>query len=84
MLYFILICITGKVFKQEGWHYELEDVDDDVKYNGVVFNEMKGAFSSADDVLSRYTFNSLFPDTVYCHESGGDLAVIQHLSMRIF
>ena len=41
-----------EIFKQEGWHYELEDVDDDVKYNGVVFNEMKGAFSSADDVLS--------------------------------
>ena len=56
-----------EIFKQEGWHYELENVDDDIKYNGVVFNEMKGAFSSADDVLSRYTFNSLS----------------QHLSMRI-
>ena len=73
-----------EIFKQEGWHYELEDVDDDVKYNGVVFNEMKGAFSSADDVLSRYTFNSLFPDTVYCHESGGDPAVIPTLKYEDF
>ena len=73
-----------EIFKQEGWHYELENVDDDIKYNGVVFNEMKGAFSSADDVLSRYTFNSLFPDTVYCHESGGDPEVIPTLKYEDF
>lgn len=73
-----------EIFKQEGWHYELENVDDDIKYNGVVFNEMKGAFSSADDVLSRYTFNSLFPDTVYCNESGGDPAVIPTLKYEDF
>ena len=73
-----------EIFKQEGWHYELENIDDDIKYNGVVFNEMKGAFSSADDVLSRYTFNSLFPDTVYCHESGGDPQVIPTLKYEDF
>ncbi len=73
-----------EIFKQEGWHYELENIDDDIKYNGVVFNEMKGAFSSADDVLSRYTFNSLFPDTVYCHESGGAPEAIPDLKYEDF
>ena len=61
-----------EIFKQEGWHYELENVDGELKYNGVVFNEMKGVYSSADDVLSRYTFVSLFPDSEYKNESGGE------------
>lgn len=73
-----------EIFKQEGWHYELEDINADIKYNGVVFNEMKGVYSSAEDVLSRYTFNSLFPDTVYCHESGGDPEVITTLKYEDF
>ena len=59
-------------FKQEGWHYEMEKEDDDLTINGVVYNEMKGAFSSPDDVLEREIFNSLFPDTTYSEESGGD------------
>ena len=61
-----------EIFKQEGWHYELEDVDGDIKYNGVVYNEMKGAFSSPEQQLSRLIQNSLFPDTAYGVESGGD------------
>ena len=72
------------IFRQEGWHYELDNADDDIKYNGVVFNEMKGAFSSPDDVLSRYTFVSLFPDTVYKNESGGDPEVIPTLKYEDF
>lgn len=61
-----------KIFMQEGWHYELEDAMSDLKINGVVYNEMKGAFSSPDDVLDRAVLNTLFPDNTYAYESGGD------------
>lgn len=61
-----------EIFKQEGWHYELESEDDPITYNGVVYNEMKGAFSSEESVLERFIMNSLFPDTTYGNESGGD------------
>ncbi|MGN0316653.1 MAG: insulinase family protein [Lachnospira sp.] len=73
-----------EIFRQEGWHYELDSVDSELRYNGVVFNEMKGAFSSADDVLSRYTFVGLFPDSVYRYESGGDPEVIPDLKYEDF
>lgn len=69
-----------KIFRQEGWHYELEDAEDELTINGVVYNEMKGAFSSPDDVLEREVLNSLFPDTPYGTESGGDPDVIPELS----
>ena len=68
-----------EIFLQEGWHYQLEDADEPIVYNGVVYNEMKGAFSSPDDVVEREIFNSLFPDTIYHHESGGDPACIPDL-----
>lgn len=71
---------TEKIFRQEGWHYELEDKDSDLTINGVVYSEMKGAFSSPDDVLSREVLNSLFPDTTYSVESGGDPDVIPELT----
>lgn len=61
-----------KIFMQEGWHYELENQDAELKINGVVYNEMKGAFSSPDDVLDRAVLNTLFPDNTYANESGGD------------
>lgn len=61
-----------EIFKQEGWHYELESPEDPITYNGVVYNEMKGAFSSEESVLERFIMNSLFPDTTYGNESGGD------------
>ena len=69
-----------EIFRQEGWHYELDDPGDELIYNGVVYNEMKGAFSSPDDVVEREIMNCLFPDTTYHHESGGDPAVIPELS----
>lgn len=69
-----------EIFKQEGWHYELNDPDEPVIYNGVVFNEMKGAFSSEEGVLERFIMNSLFPDTAYGQESGGDPAHIPDLT----
>ena len=73
-----------KIFRQEGWHYELEDPEGPLTINGVVYNEMKGAFSSADDVLERYAQMVLYPDTPYTHESGGDPDVIPELSYEDF
>ncbi len=69
-----------EIFKQEGWHYELEEKNAPVTINGVVYNEMKGAFSSPEGVLDRMVLNSLFPDTAYHHESGGDPEVIPDLT----
>lgn len=71
---------TDLIFAQEGWHYELEDADSELKLNGVVYSEMKGAFSSPDGVLSREVFSSLFPNTIYGVESGGDPDVIPTLT----
>ncbi len=73
-----------KIFMQEGWHYDLADMEDDLTINGVVYNEMKGAFSSPDDVLDREVLNSLFPDTPYGTESGGDPDVIPDLTYEAF
>lgn len=69
-----------EIFKQEGWHYELTGKEDPITYNGVVFNEMKGAFSSDEGVLERFVMNSLFPDNTYGNESGGDPACIPDLT----
>ena len=73
-----------KIFQQEGWHYELESEEDELTINGVVYNEMKGAFSSPDDVLDREVMNSLFPDTPYGTESGGDPDEIPMLTYEAF
>ncbi len=73
-----------EIFQQEGWHYELEDKDAPITINGVVYNEMKGAFSSADDVLQREILNSLFPDTAYGNESGGDPEHIPELTYEAY
>ena len=72
------------IFRQEGWHYELESKDAPLTINGVVYNEMKGAFSSEDDVMEREIFNSLFPDTCYGVESGGDPDCIPDLTYEQF
>jgi len=69
-----------EIFQQEGWHYELKSEDAPVTINGVVYNEMKGAFSSPDDVLSRQIMTSLFPDTTYANVSGGDPLHIPELT----
>ena len=73
-----------KIFKQEGWHYEMEDADDELTINGVVYSEMKGAFSSPDDVLWREIMTSLYPHTAYAVESGGDPDVIPELTYEEF
>ena len=69
-----------EIFEQEGWHYELEEVDAPLTVNGVVYNEMKGAFSSPDDMLGDEIVSALFPDTVYAHNAGGDPKHIPELS----
>lgn len=73
-----------EIFMQEGWHYELENKDDELNLKGVVYNEMKGAFSSPESVLMRKIQNSIFPDTPYKYESGGDPDVIPELSFERF
>lgn len=73
-----------EIFMQEGWHYEIQDKNDPITINGVVYNEMKGAFSSVDDVIARYSSNSLFPDNAYGFESGGDPKYIPDLSYEEF
>ncbi|BBF45225.1 protein hypA [Lachnospiraceae bacterium KM106-2] len=69
-----------EIFKQEGWHYELENEEDPVTYNGVVYNEMKGVFSSPEQLLFRMIQNSVFPDTTYGVESGGNPESIPELT----
>jgi len=71
---------TDMIFKQEGWHFELENPEDEIIYNGVVYNEMKGAFSSPDGVLERQILHSLYPDINYGNESGGDPEFIPELT----
>ncbi|MCR4740105.1 MAG: insulinase family protein [Lachnospiraceae bacterium] len=73
-----------KIFRQEGWHYELDSKDGEIGINGVVYNEMKGAFSSPESALEREIFNALFPDTAYGFESGGDPDHIPELSYEKF
>ena len=75
---------SDEIFRQEGWSYKLDSAEDKLSYNGVVYNEMKGAFSSPDGVLDRQILNSLFPDTSYAHESGGDPDVIPELTYEQF
>lgn len=69
-----------KIFRQEGWHYELEDKDAPLEINGIVYNEMKGVYSNIDGIATRVTSQSLFPDTGYKNESGGDPDYIPELS----
>ncbi|WP_272698896.1 insulinase family protein [Desulfovibrio sp. Fe33] len=76
--------LTENTLKQEGWHYELESPDRDMTYKGVVFNEMKGAYSSPDSVLYEQSQHSLFPDITYGLDSGGDPAVIPDLTFERF
>ena len=70
--------------KQEGWHYELDSLDGELTYKGVVFNEMKGAYSSPDGVLDEAVQHALLPDTIYGIDSGGDPAHIPDLTYAMF
>lgn len=76
--------IPDHTLQQEGWHYELDDLDSPLEYKGVVFNEMKGAYSSPDNLLGRYAQQSVFPDNAYRVDSGGDPQQIPNLTYAQF
>ncbi|NOH17013.1 insulinase family protein [Clostridium cochlearium] len=73
-----------EIFMQEGWHYEIENKNEDIEYKGVVYNEMKGAFSSPESILSRKIMETLYPDTAYGVESGGNPDHIPELTYDKF
>lgn len=78
-------CLTDpQILMQEGWHYELDNKQGELTYNGVVYNEMKGALSSPEALLEDAAMEKLFPDNTYSVESGGDPNVIPTLSMKEF
>ncbi len=79
-----MVYTNKKTFLQEGWHYELENEEGEITYNGVVYNEMKGAYSSPEDACGSYCYMSLFPDTQYGVESGGDPKCIPDLTYENF
>ncbi|MBN2059931.1 MAG: insulinase family protein [Deltaproteobacteria bacterium] len=76
--------LTPFIFQQEGWHYEMEQPEDDLRYKGVVFNEMKGAYSSPDNLIADYSLRYLFPDNAYGFDSGGDPKKIPGLKFEKF
>lgn len=73
-----------EIFMQEGWSYKLDSMEDELKISGVVYNEMKGAFSSPDGVLYRHIRHTIFPDNEYQYESGGDPDCIPKLTYEEF
>ena len=76
--------LTPYHLDQEGWHYELEKAEEPLVYKGVVFNEMKGVYSSPDSLLYRTSQQALFPDTAYGVDSGGDPTAIPDLTYEAF
>jgi Zn-dependent M16 (insulinase) family peptidase len=76
--------LTPYVLQQEGWHHELDHPEKPLAYKGVVYNEMKGAYASPENLLSRYTIQTLFPETPYAFDSGGDPREIPDLSFEVF
>jgi presequence protease len=76
--------IGPETLQQEGWHYELASADTPLEYKGVVFNEMKGAYSSPENLLGRVTQEALYPDTTYGFDSGGDPREIPNLTYEDF
>ena len=78
------VYVHPEIMKQEGWNYSINDANAPIEYNGVVYNEMKGAFSSPESVLERETLHALFPDNAYSFESGGDPEFIPDLTYEKF
>jgi len=76
--------ISRDILEQEGWHYEINGRDEPLMFKGVVFNEMKGAYSSPDAILHKLSQQSLFPDTTYGLDSGGDPVEIPNLTYDAF
>lgn len=80
----LVVSSCPNVFRQEGWHYEINNKEDDPIFKGVVFNEMKGAYASADEVVIQEVMKALFPDSPYKYSSGGDPECIPNLSYEQF
>src|SRR5882757_7339242 len=76
--------LTPQIFQQEGWHYELDGPSAPLTYKGVVFNEMKGNYSSPDSMLRELSQQSLYPDITYGLDSGGDPKHIPDLTYAQF
>nr|WP_294512784.1 insulinase family protein [uncultured Bilophila sp.] len=76
--------IDEKCFQQEGWHIEADSAEGPLRYKGVVYNEMKGVYSSPDSVLAEHSQQSLFPDMTYGLDSGGNPEVIPQLTYKAF
>jgi len=76
--------ISRHIFEQEGWHYELDQPESPLRYKGVVFNEMKGAYSSPDSLLADYSQQSIFPDSTYGFDAGGNPEEIPDLTYEDF
>lgn len=83
-VFYPLIYENKYTLRQEGWHYNLEGREDELTYNGVVYNEMKGVYSSADALLENEAMKALFPDTAYRFESGGYPDAIPQLTQEKF
>ena len=83
-VFFPRMLSNPEILMQEGWHYELNSADDEPEYKGVVYNEMKGVFSSPHALLENRLMGTLFPDTAYRFESGGDPAAIPDLTQEAF
>lgn len=83
-VFFPNIYKRDEILKQEGWHYELDSLEGELKFNGVVYNEMKGVYSSPDSLLESRIQASLLKDTPYAFESGGDPDAIPELTRENF
>lgn len=73
-----------EVMMQEGWHFEIEKPEESLRYSGVVYNEMKGALSSPEDLLETELLKQLYPDTAYAFESGGNPEKIPEITQESF
>ncbi|MGD9738907.1 MAG: insulinase family protein [Bauldia sp.] len=76
--------IDRQTFSQEGWHYELDGPDAPLSFKGVVFNEMKGYYSSPDYLIAGASQRSVYPGNPYGHDAGGDPAAIPDLTFEQF
>ncbi len=83
-VFFPKLMTTPEILMQEGWHYQVDDESGDLNYNGVVYNEMKGVYSSPQSVLYRTIQRSMYPESTYANDSGGDPVAIPDLTQEMF
>jgi len=83
-VYFPKIYDVPEIFMQEGWHYDIHDKNEPLTYTGVVYNEMRGAYSTPEPILADLVSQALYPDTCYAHSSGGNPDFIPDLTPKAF